>query len=89
MVDGMTKPMKAKPTRSSATSTGKLSTPASVRASSSTIIAAKPATDTVTSLGMPKRWPRVAANCEAPMKPTALTEKAKLYCVGVRPKWSM
>ena len=39
--------------------------------------------------GRPKRAPSRAANCEEPMKPIALTEKARLYCVGVSPKCSM
>ena len=37
----------------------------------------------------PKRAPSLPVNCEAPMKPSALTEKARLYCGGVRPKWSI
>ena len=44
-------------------------------------------TAVATTRAMPKRAPRLALNCEAPMKPIALTEKATLNSTGVRPKW--
>ena len=33
--------------------------------------------------------PSRPVNCAVPMKAMALIAKAKLNCVGVRPKWSM
>lgn len=78
IVVGMTNPRQAKAKNSMAISTARLSTPASDMMNNATAIAAKPETAVVTTRAMPKRVPRLALNWDAPIKPTAFMEKAKL-----------
>jgi hypothetical protein len=85
----MTRPRQALPTKRSAMMTGREPRPASVRTKSRKVAATKPRSAPRIDRAKPTRAPRGAATCEAAKKPSAFSAKARLNCVGVRPKVSV